>query len=95
MDEKKFDKSQLKTLCRGNRTDRGWEADAEGRWTPSLHDRRRLVSATVGMIAEGQGGQVLGLQAQAAVKVHARAGDPADFNALAARFAQWLNTPRG
>ncbi len=85
-----FDKSQLKTLCRGNRTDRGWTQDEAGNWTPSVHDRRRVATAHMGLVAEANG--LPGLPAPAVMSIlsfHAKE-DEADIQALLENFGQWM-----
>lgn len=83
-------KSDLKALCRGNRTDRGWEQGADGNWTPSLHDRRRAAVAHMNLVAQVNG--LPGLPGPAVISVlahHARE-DEADIAALISNFSAWM-----
>ncbi len=83
-----FDKSQLKTLCRGNRTDRGWTQNDEGQWTPSVHDRRRIAVAEMQVVAEVNG--LPGIPEMLVPLVLVRhAVDEADAQALFDNFAAW------
>ena len=82
-----MDKSELKSLCRGNRTDRGWTQTPEGNWTPGVHDRRRVVASTVNLIAEKQGGAVFGPQVLGVLASNATGTE--DLEALAAEWRRW------
>lgn len=87
MDDKLGNLAELKTLCRGNRTDRGWTKDDEDRWTPSIFDRRRIATSHLSVVAENQGGAVLGVQVAAVLSLYSTG--PADFNEMALNFQAW------
>lgn len=80
-------KRDLKALCRGNRTDRGWTQTDEGNWVPSVHDRRRVAVAHVNALAENQGGAVFGPQVLGILQNNSTSGD--DYAALLTNFEAW------
>jgi hypothetical protein len=82
-----FNKAELKPLCRGNRTDRGWVENEELTWTPSVFDRRRLAVTAIGMAAEVQGGQIHPAQIPQIFAIFAT--DQFDLAALAKNFKAW------
>ena len=86
-------KADLKALCRGNRTDRGWENTEEGLWTPSVHDRRRVAVAHVHLLAEmNQAEAVPGEVVLTILALHSNsAGDHA---AMIENFSNWLKGPK-
>lgn len=83
-------KAELKALCRGNRTDRGWESTEEGFWTPSVHDRRRVAVATLEMAAEKNDGVVHGPAIIQALQLNSTG--PEDFETLVDNFNRWMTT---
>lgn len=54
------EKNEKWIMTNGNHRTRGWENTEEGFWTPSLHDRRRLTTAGLGLVAENYGGMIPG-----------------------------------
>jgi len=84
-----MDKRELKALCNGNRTDRGWTENEAGTWTPSVHDRRRVVTSTLQMVAEENGGMVHGPVIMSIIK--ANAVDAEDLKVLTEAVAKRIS----
>jgi hypothetical protein len=77
----------------GNRDrDKGWtQSDVPTLlWTPSIHDRRRIAVAEVGMMAEASPDHaVTGVTIGEVLKKHSR--DDEDFEVLAQNFTKWMH----
>lgn len=85
-------KAELKALCRGNRTDRGWTQDESGNWVASVFDRRRIGVAEMNLVAEvnGMPGLPMPLVFQVLVQHHST-GDE-DAKALLENFGKWMQS---
>lgn len=83
-------KAELKALCRGNRTDRGWTQNEDGNWVASVFDRRRIGVAELHLIAEvnEMPGLPMFIAFQVLTQRHST-GDE-DAKALLENFEKWM-----
>lgn len=80
-----------RALTNGRDRAKGWTQDENGNWIASAWDRRRVVTSTLNLLAERQGG-VFG--PQVGMVILANATGPDDIN-LVKLTHEWLNSAQG
>lgn len=86
-----INEGSLLELTRGHEADSHWVMTEDGNWTPSIWDRRRLVSATMNYIIETHGGMPI---ATIPSIIASNSVDDYDAQHLAEKISDWLKKNR-